>query len=283
MKLTNRFGLPQALVDAVTNDPYDNGGSWRSVTQLIAPARQVVLLKRHDNEIEVDVSERLYALYGQIVHQILERANTKDLVEERLFTERFGKRVSGGFDVLQAQKGKLIDWKFSTVWKAVGDKIDWERQVNLLALLCREQLGVHVTEIEIVLMMRDHSKPKARREGGNYPQLPVARLPLRLWTPIQQESYLQERVLAHMAAEKDLPQCTPPEKWQRPDKWAVCSKQNPKRAISGGIFEKEEEAVAVARDNPKVLVQHRPGECVRCLDYCLASNFCSQHLQTLNE
>jgi hypothetical protein len=232
MKFTNRLNLPQALADAVTNDPYDNGGAWRSVTQLISPPRLVQLKKVHDDEIEEDVSDRIYSLYGQIVHQILQRSNTKDIVEERVFTTQRGKSISGGFDVLQLHEGRLIDWKFSTVWKAIGNHEEWTAQVNLLALLFRRK-GMDINFLEIILLMRDHSKPRARREG-EYPQLPVKRIPLPIWTRSEQECYLDHRVELHLKAEEELPLCTASERWAKPNIYAVMKKGN-KHAIKGGV------------------------------------------------
>lgn len=273
MRFTNRHGLPQALCDAVTNDPYDNGGAWRSVTQLIAPPRQVVLKKLHDAEIVEDISERLYALYGQIVHQILERANTVDLVEERLFTSERGRLISGGYDVLQLQAGKLIDWKFSTVWKAIGGVDEWVAQLNLLALLFRRK-GVDIRELEIVLLMRDHSKPKARREE-NYPRLPVKRIPIPLWSSLEQDTYFEKRVELHLQAEDKLPLCTPAERWAKPNIYAVLKKGGT-RAIKNGLYGDLKTAEEVVRGNDSLCVQIRQGESTRCLDYCSAAAFCQQ-------
>jgi hypothetical protein len=279
MKFTNRLNLPQALADAVTNDPYDNGGAWRSVTQLISPPRLVQLKKVHDDEIEEDVSDRIYSLYGQIVHQILQRSNTKDIVEERVFTTQRGKSISGGFDVLQLHEGRLIDWKFSTVWKAIGNHEEWTAQVNLLALLFRRK-GMDINFLEIILLMRDHSKPRARREG-EYPQLPVKRIPLPIWTRSEQECYLDHRVELHLKAEEELPLCTASERWAKPNIYAVMKKGN-KHAIKGGVCSTREEAEELVKKDADRFLEVRPGENTRCLDYCVASKFCSQHQQEVS-
>lgn len=274
MRFTNKLGLPQALADAVTHDPYDNGGAWRSVTQLISPPRQVVLKKRHDHEIEEDVSDRLYSLYGQIVHKILERSNTKDLVEKRLFTEQRGKVISGGFDVLQLQEGRLVDWKFSTVWKANGTHEEWTAQLNLLALFFRRE-GKEINFLEVILLMRDHSRPRARRES-EYPPLPVKRIPLPLWTRTEQECYLDYRVDLHLKAEESLPLCTASEKWAKPNIYAVMKKGN-KHAIKGGLSADKETAEKLCADDPNRYLEIRLGENTRCLDYCSCAKFCAQH------
>lgn len=276
MKFTNKLDLPQALADAVSNDPYDNGGAWRSVTQLIAPPRQVALRKKHEEEIEEDVSERLYSLYGQIVHSILERSNTKDLAEGRLCTECFGKKISGGYDVLQLADGRLSDWKFSTVWKAKGDNEDWVAQVNLLALLFRIQ-KVEIKELQVILLMRDHSKPKARREP-DYPQLPVQKIPIPLWSEDEQMRYLETRVKLHLAAEEKLPLCTPAERWTKPSIYAVMKKGR-KSAVKLHDEKASAEEAITAWQDPAYYLEVRSGESTRCLDYCNVSKFCKQNLE----
>jgi len=278
MRITNKFDFPQALVDAVRNDPYDNEGAWRSVTQLISPPRQVVLKKQHDDEIEEDVADRLWSLYGQIVHEILARANVKDLVEERLSTVHMSKLISGGFDILQLDKGNLIDWKFSSVYKASSTAAidDWVAQVNLLALLFRRK-KIEISSIEINLLMRDHKKSKARREP-NYPQHGSQRIPLILWSREEQEDYLDRRVRLHLAAEEHLPDCTPAEQWMRPNFYAVMKKgkNGIGRAIKGGVVKERQLADALMKEDKERYLEVRHGEPVRCLDFCSVAPFCDQ-------
>ena len=72
MVITNNAGYPEALVKAVENDSYSRGeGVDRSVTGLLAPPRQAALKEIHGHEIVEDVSDRTYALYGQLVHLLL--------------------------------------------------------------------------------------------------------------------------------------------------------------------------------------------------------------------
>lgn len=273
MKITNRLALPQALVDAVKNDPYDNGGAWRSVTQLIAPPRQIILKKKHDAEIEEDASERLFALYGQIVHGILERANTENLVEERLFMEVHGKKISGAFDTLQLSNGRLSDWKFSTVWKAIGTPDEWVAQMNLLAVLFRAN-GIEIKEAEIILLMRDHSKTKAKRES-TYPQLPIHRMLTPLWPEVIQRGFLNSRVHEHLRAEVELPECTKEDRWQKDAVYAVMKKGR-KNALK--LYDNVEAAQRHAAFEPDVLsVVNRSGESIRCESYCVAAKFCTQY------
>lgn len=80
-KITNKLNLPDTLVKACMADNYKVAGDI-STTQLIDSAR-IVRLKRMNDYTE-DVSDRLYSLMGQALHQILERANISN-VRQRAF------------------------------------------------------------------------------------------------------------------------------------------------------------------------------------------------------
>lgn len=75
--ITNKFGLPQTIVDACKHDTHRVSGDI-SVTQLIDAPQVRILKRKHD--YETDASEMLYAMMGTALHHILERAN---MPEER--------------------------------------------------------------------------------------------------------------------------------------------------------------------------------------------------------
>ena len=79
MKFSNDYNLPQALADALTLDTYDHQtDNIYSVSTLIAPPKITILRKRHFEEIEEDVSESCWRLFGSAVHEVLARAVSKD-------------------------------------------------------------------------------------------------------------------------------------------------------------------------------------------------------------
>ncbi len=62
---------------------------------------------------------RIWSLYGQAMHAVMERADTDNaLVEERLAMGIAGVKVSGQFD-LYTGKGVLIDFKTTSVWTRI--------------------------------------------------------------------------------------------------------------------------------------------------------------------
>jgi hypothetical protein len=109
MKYTNEYNLPEPIVMAVINDPYDSGDSDITATTLIKPPQMVYLEKKHKDAIIVDVSARLWALYGQSVHGIAERAAQGNcLVEERFYATVNGWKISAQIDLLELNRGEYI-------------------------------------------------------------------------------------------------------------------------------------------------------------------------------
>lgn len=118
MKLVNRSGLPEAIVKALENDRYSKGEADYSTTELSVPSRIVALKKQYDNEIEEDVSDRVYALLGSLGHALLERSGTADMIEKRLFCSIAGHTLSGCLDIIDGTT--IEDFKFCSVWTAKG-------------------------------------------------------------------------------------------------------------------------------------------------------------------
>lgn len=263
MLVTNNFNLPLPLVRAIQNDPYDGGDCDISVTRLIQPPQIAKLSK--GLELTEDASERVWSLLGQAVHTILERANAPSVklsIEERLYTERLGWRISGKFDVWE--DGVLSDYKITSVFAREG-KVEWENQLNLLALLCAENL-IPVHRLQIVAIFRDWRPKEALKD--DYPDSQVAVIPVKLWPIERTEAYLEERVRLYQ--QDEITPCSDEERWHQPDKWALMAKGR-KRAIK--LFDAKPENVTLA---DKQYWEHRPGGYRRCESYCPVSSVCPQ-------
>lgn len=279
MKFTNDLGLPEPIVRAVTNDGYNRGESDFTVTQLIAPARARVLRKRHAHLITEDVADRIYSLLGQSIHTILERAEIEHMAEVRLYAKVDGLTISGQLDRCAFfPDGLLQDYKLCSVWTDF-DKSEWIQQLNMLVWLL-EQNGHDVKRAEIVAIFRDWSKSRAKRER-DYPQHQVKLIPIELWTAESTLAFIRERIKAHVDAELgELPDCTPEERWYRGEQWAVMKVGN-KRAVKLHEFKNQAEQhmgtlQERAKPGEKFALEHRPGENVRCAEYCSAYPFCKQ-------
>ncbi len=75
------------------------------------------------------------------------------------------------------------------------------------------------------------------------------------------------------AAGATLPECTPAERWAKPTIYAV---RKPGRKTALRVLDTETAARELAAATPNGYVEIRPGESVRCADYCAVAEFCAQ-------
>lgn len=282
MKITNLFGMPQSIVNAIENDVYDGPKTETSdelsVTTLISPVRIYFLKKRHWNELTEDASKRLWSLMGQAVHSVLERAESKNnIVEERIKKEFDGTVISGKMDVMD--ETEIADYKFTSVWQYVHapkGKPEHIAQVNVLRWLV---YGIFpkVSKLTINLLLKDWSAGKAK-STPDFPRIPFVSISAPLWPLGVTEAYIQGRVEAFRAAaglpDDQLPECTTEETWERPTVYAVV-KDGGKRAIPGGLCSSME--IAKTMTGPKMHIEIRIGGRGRCAEYCIVSHLCNQY------
>ncbi len=263
--ITNKHGLPEALVRAVTNDPYTGGGDI-SVTKLTDAPQKRALWLQHQDAIEEDVSERIWSLLGQAVHHILERAGTDTLVEQRLFAEVGGWTLSGQFDRLHLGSRTLSDYKVTTTYKHMGDD-SWTRQLNVLRWLGAKN-GLEVDHLEVVAIFRNFRHSEAER-NIDYPAQAIKVIPIPAWPLDETEEYIHERVRLHQAAQRgEVPPCTDEERWYTGNKWALM-KPGSKRALR--VLDVKPDIVPAG-----ATVVYRPGRYRRCERYCEVARFCAQ-------
>lgn len=279
-RISNKLGLPDEIHRAAIRifGQYDRGDAHISVTGLSDPPRKAVLEMLHEDELEEDVSDVIWALLGSSLHSILhegfdtDNTATDHFAEQRLFATSHGWVVSGALD--HYSKGHIRDYKFTSVYSVKNGKPkrEWEEQANGYAWLLREN-GLPAGSAEVVVFLRDWSKMDSFKDGS-YPRHQVTRIPVPLWTPAEAETWVMQRVMAHQAAMHELPLCTPEEQWARPGKWAVV-KRGQKRAVK--LHETHAEAAKhVQQLGGDHFVENRPGMAVRCAGYCAARPFCTQ-------
>jgi RecB family exonuclease len=283
MKITNRHGLPETFVNILKRPKYNNGGADRSVTQLINSPKIVALQNAHRDELEEDVSDRVFSIFGSAIHSVLEHGKDEfHTVEQRLHMDIDGWHLSGAVDLQITNPDSSIsirDYKVTSAWSVMNAKSDWANQLNVLAHLVESVNGAPVKDLGIVAIIRDWSRRDAANREG-YPQSPVCEIPIRLWDAKEREEYIKDRISAHSAVEfamsagESLPECTPEEMWEKSTIFAV-------RKIGGvrakSLHKTEAEAnEALASLGKGYEIDVRPGERTRCAHFCPVSSHCSQ-------
>ena len=282
MKLTNKYNIPQTFVNVLQRPTYSKGKANLSVTQLINSPKIVALTSLFADELEQDVSEMVWSIFGSAVHGVLEHgkdANHK--IEERLHTEIDGWNISGAIDLqIVGENGIAIrDYKTTSAWAVMNEKIEWEQQLNIYAWLVEKVKKTPVTDVGIVAIIRDWNRRDAGTREG-YPEAPIKELPVKLWSFEERERFVSERISKHSACEfaietdQPLPRCTPEEMWEKNTTWAV-KKTGGVRAKS--VHQTQEEAAdALEKAGKGYEIEVRLGERTRCANFCSVSHRCIQ-------
>jgi hypothetical protein len=282
MKITNKFNLPQPFVDLVSGDTYSKGESDITTTGLAQPPKIAELTRRHSNEITMDASEKVWTMMGTANHYVLEQIALRNperyVTEQRFYMDIDGVKLGGQIDLFDRETETLWDYKVSSVYKAMSDdKLEWTKQANVNKLLC-EHNGIHPKKLAILLVMKDWKRKEAEFKA-DYPKCAIQEIPLPIWREEETLAYIKSRINLHNAAklieeEDAIPVCTEEERWAKPTTWAVLKEKGAKRAVNGGLYELESEAIAHAK-RISGAVEKRDGSNPRCENYCQVRQWCN--------
>lgn len=293
MKLEDIKPLYDAFKEYAT--VYTSRGADYSITDLIKSPRQVRLFKRHYEEIhrDVDILKSLGSFRGTAIHdlfkkllwKIIQKSNDKDYMVESMVWDRLcGRRISGRIDVLW--RDILFDFKTTSAWKKVfGDFGEWEQQLNMYAFMLA-LIRVPVTQIAVISWYQDWDKLKVYA-NKQYPKEPMELIPLKVWTPAEQQAHIVSRIELHKqwetTSDNDLPYCTSIEMWAKEDSWAAY-----KLTKDGSLSKKASRVLPSSKAiqkwigaKPDFKVVHRPGGRTKCEDWCSVMPWCIQHKEYL--
>jgi len=288
MKLTNKFSLPSTFINVIKRPQYSKGDCHISATELLNSPRIVQLKHKHWDDLEQDASEMVWQLFGSAVHGILEHGkDAHHIVEERLFTEIDGWKISGALDLQEVYEPgiQVSDYKVTGVWSVKNEKQDWHKQLNVYGWLVEYVKNIPVTKLSIIAIIRDWSAREAATQES-YPQAPIVTIDIPLWSFEERMAYIKSRIALHSDAyfanhtDGELAECTPEEMWQKPASFAV-KKEGGLRAKS--VHKTLEEATAALPTKGVYTIEERKGERTRCEKYCQVSKFCNQYQTYLME
>lgn len=284
--MKNRHNLPQWLCDTVKylRDKYNPGESDYTATSLLKPPMMYALEKKHEDEIETDVADNLASFFGTSVHDAIESAlvdNDRYIVEKRFYRkirvdDAPGRKkvflIGGQVDLYDKETKQLSDHKYTSIMKyLMGDKSEYESQLAINRWLLRGN-GYDVDSVAINLLAKDWRKGEMRR-NPDYPPTPFVPLHLPLWEDEDVETFIRNQIIEKEHAKLGTYRvCTEEERWTRPSKYAVMKKGR-KSAVR--VLDTEEQAKDYMKDlDKKHYIEHRPGENIRCEQYCNVAEWC---------
>jgi hypothetical protein len=303
---TNKYNLPESLVNTLIYDDYDLKDAPPNVvslTEMIDSPKARILRRRHKNEIVVDVSTLLWRTAGTAFHRAVELANAHAIVEKRWFMSvntgavfvmdaggdirsQSWYRVdcwylSGKLDILI--DGVLEDYKYTSVWSAVyapEGRSAYHAQVNINAFAMRH-MNEHAKALRVILVLRDWSKRRRHEDG--YPVVPFLSIDVPMWSEEECYEYIMRKMSEYTSdielTDDSISECDPEDRWHKPGKLAVMKGKN-KRASK--LFEPYDRQGAMdyieKMDNPGLYrIENRPDENTRCedSDYCEVRQWCN--------
>ncbi len=300
MKVTNKFNLPQALVNIANldSDTPHNAPDTFSATTLLKGVKEIVLELRHFNEITMDVSDMVWTIFGTAVHELAEKGNDGSDGESEIKFEwvlpvesKLGKtyKLTGRCDLYNENQMLLQDYKTATTWKFIyKDFEDWERQGYIYTLLIRKA-GKYVKTVKFNALLKDWNQgelTRARYKGSYYPEHSIVSYIFEIEEQKLKEieNYIVDKVqqivniIENDISDNDIPECTPNERWATQTKYAIM-KQGRQTAIK--LCDTQEQAndwiKEQTKDKEKLYVETRPGENKKCGQYCIAKDFCSYY------
>lgn len=267
MKVTNTMGLPDVLVNVASNQRKPKQGSI-SCTELIDSPLIRKLKLKHWDELEVDVSETIKAMLGTALHAHIEKHSGIEEAEVALKKEFNHWLVTGNSDYMK--NCVLSDWKTTSVWSVILND-SWlkkvEQQLQVYAWLWKHR-GTKVKVLEVVIIFTDWRRSESLR-NENYPRQNIMSVHFDVWSDEAIEKYIAERLEYH---NDDNYVCSLEERWARPEQFAII-KEGRKTAVR--VFDNRLDAMNLVMDLGRGHeIQHRPGEHVRCQEYCPVRNVC---------
>lgn len=282
MHITNKYNLPQSIVDLAKESQYKFKSDSYSATTLLLSNREILLSRRHNDEMEVDVSDMVNMLIGTSVHSLIEKFDKTEMAEVYFKQEILPNRyLTGKVDLYDEKNFTLVDYKTASVWKVqFSDFEDWKTQGLIYAWLLTKS-GKFVEKLCFYAILKDWTARDKRLKGSDYPESQIYTWEYKVTTKdledIEQFIYTRfnELVKLETIDDDNLPDCE--NTWYTGDKWAVYKKLGVARADR--VFDTEQEAkdyIANKLDGVGNVV-YREGEHRKCQDYCDCCKFCKYY------
>lgn len=284
MKITNVYGMPEALVKFAEEDYIIKPNEYRA-TSLLKGYKEILLNRKYYDDVTVDVTQLIWMLFGKAVHYMLESQEATPGIhkENRLYMKIGNYTLSGQYDEYNEDTFDIGDYKTTSVWKILHKNFDdWYKQGCIYALLLNQN-GKSAETFTVTAFLKDHSPEKALHTK-DYPPFPVYKhtFDIKPEDIVATEKWVKDKIktLSFMTTMNvdNVEPCEPEERWQQDPTFAVM-KEGRKSAMR--VLDTEEEAwewvdeKVKESDLTKVNVVLRPGRNRKCESYCFFNKYCN--------
>jgi len=288
LKITNKYNLPKAFLEMAQSD-YQYKDKQYSVTSMLKGNKEAILKRRYHDEIEKDVADMVWLLFGTATHKILEEQVERDieLKEEYIKIDIFdGYKLSGLFDLYNGETNTVIDYKTTSVWKAIyGDYDDYRKQLLIYAWMLN-QIGFNCKRGQIVMFLKDWKKSQVDRKKDYPPHaVQTVEFEFNMKDFIEIDKFIKNKFeslrLDELLDDDQIEPCSKKQRWQDDDTFAVKSKGR-KRAHR--VLDSREAAEKWMEEKGKGdYIEHRVAEPTKCQNYCDVAEYCNWHQNYLTD
>jgi len=265
--------LPEYLIEAVKPNSRQPNPERMSVTQLgDSPLIRTLWMENWD-KIEQDPEDMLWALYGTALDTIVKAHNRTGLVDLKFEYPFDDYTIVGKPDIYYPSTETLVDVKTTSVWTLQNPRKEWTYQLNVYKWLMEQLMPeLKVKKLEVHGIGRDWRKNEKLRYN-TYPDSAFVVINIPMWDDVGKV------IDADIKRHKNFPreECTLEEKWSKPDQYAVM-RTGRKSALR--VLDSEGDAHKWCKHNDHkvgangIKIVKRPGEFVRCNQYCSVSSVC---------
>jgi hypothetical protein len=277
--MLNKYNLPEYVCNSLYT-PYKPNPHRFGATSIIEPPLIRTLKQKYWNKLKEDVADKLWMIHGNSLDAFIKHHSRFGLCNLKF--ERVWGQDAEGNDVIVVIKPDyynvidhvLADLKDSSVWTVINGKQEYVEQLNIYdCVMHLEQPELVVDSLELHVFAKDWKANDKLRYGKDYPACQFSVLDIKRWDRDFQMDFIDTKLKDHL--ENPMRECTPKEKWSKPDEWAVKKKGN-KTARGGKVCKSRHAADKFIDDHPDKQweIEYRPGKDVRCEGYCNVAEFC---------
>lgn len=284
MKITNENRLPEALVRIAQKTAHKSKPKSYGATTLLKGNCEIILTRRYFDELEEDVSDMAWAIFGTMFHDYIKRNDNTKYSEYKVVIPVSKSYFVGVIDLYDKKNNIVYDYKTSSVWKYLHkDYEDYRQQLLAYCWGLEKYKKIKCRTGKIIMFLKDYSQAEKLRYGSEYPDKECVEITFTFTDEdiAEYEKNITAKIIS-LENEKYYPtnklsECSEKEKWTTPTTYAIYKNDNKtatKVCSSEDEANKYLESYQANDTKNKYQIVVRSGVDKKCESYCRVSEFC---------